>query len=66
MVGPYRDPGPTQLADRLRAPVLALMGGADDGIPPSAVHAFDTATGAAGVEHEIVVYPGAPHDAAAG
>ena len=61
VVGPYRDPGPTQLADRLRAPILALMGGADDGIPPSEVHAFDTALTAAGVEHEIVVYPGTPH-----
>jgi len=61
VVGLYRDPGPTQLADRLRAPILALMGGADDGIPPSEVHAFDTALAAAGVEHEVVVYPGAPH-----
>ena len=61
VVGPYRDPGPTQLADQLRAPILALMGGADDGIPPSEVRAFDTALTAAGVEHEIVVYPGAPH-----
>jgi carboxymethylenebutenolidase len=61
VVGPYRDPGPTQLADTLRAPILALMGGADEGIPPSEVHAFDTALTTAGVEHEIVVYPGAPH-----
>jgi Dienelactone hydrolase family len=37
------------------------MGGADDGIPPSEVHAFDTAMTAAGVEHEIVIYPGASH-----
>jgi carboxymethylenebutenolidase len=59
--GPYQDPGPTQLADRLTAPVLALMGGADDGIPPSEVKAFDAALAAAGVQHEVVVYPAAPH-----
>lgn len=61
MGGPYRDAGPTQLAHQMTAPVLALMGGADHGIPPSEVEAFDTALTAAGVEHEVVVYPGAPH-----
>jgi dienelactone hydrolase/RimJ/RimL family protein N-acetyltransferase len=61
LVGPYPDPGPTQLADRLRAPILAFMGGADDGIPPADVDAFHAALAAAGIEHEIVVYPGAPH-----
>jgi len=61
MTGPYRDPGPTQLAGRITAPVLALMGGADEGIPPEEVTAFDAALTAAGVEHEVVVYPGAPH-----
>jgi len=38
-----------------------LMGGADPGIPLAEVTAFDEALDAAGVEHEIVVYPGAPH-----
>src|SRR5262249_29154829 len=61
MTGPYRDPGPTQLADRMTAPVLALMGGADEGIPPSQVEAFDAALTAAGVVHEVVVSPNAPH-----
>jgi carboxymethylenebutenolidase len=59
--GPYRDPGPTQLAGGLTAPVLALMGGADEGIPISEVEAFDAALTAAGVQHEVVVYPDAPH-----
>jgi len=59
--GPYRDPGPAQLADQLTAPVLALMGGADQGIPPAEVAAFDAALTSAGVEHEVVVYPDAPH-----
>ena len=54
-------PGPTQRAAEMSAPVLALMGGDDQGIPVEDVNAFDEALGAAGVEHEVVVYPGAPH-----
>jgi carboxymethylenebutenolidase len=37
------------------------MGGADQGIPVEAVNEFDRALDEAGVEHEIVVYDGAPH-----
>lgn len=59
---PVRDaPGPTQLAGELAAPILAMFGGADEGIPPATVAAFDDALTAAGVPHEIVTYPGAPH-----
>jgi carboxymethylenebutenolidase len=54
-------PGPTQLAGGLAAPILGLFGGADEGIPPTAVAAFDQALTAADVPHEIVTYPGAPH-----
>jgi carboxymethylenebutenolidase len=43
------------------APILGLMGGADPSIPASDVDAFDEALTAAGVEHELVVYDGAPH-----
>ncbi|HZR42235.1 MAG TPA: dienelactone hydrolase family protein [Ktedonobacteraceae bacterium] len=42
-------------------PVLGLFGGADQGIPVDQVHALDEALDKAGVEHEIVIYPGAPH-----
>jgi carboxymethylenebutenolidase len=61
--GPGRDgsPGPTQRAADLSAPILALMGGDDPGIPLDEVDAFDKALDDAGVEHEVVVYPGAPH-----
>ena len=61
--GPGRDgsPGPTQRAGELVAPILALMGGDDPGIPLGEVNAFDKALDAAGVEHEVVIYPGAPH-----
>jgi carboxymethylenebutenolidase len=61
--GPGRDgsPGPTARAAELAAPILALMGGDDPGIPQDEVDAFDEALDEAGVEHEVVVYPGAPH-----
>jgi carboxymethylenebutenolidase len=54
-------PGPTQLAGQMTVPVLGLFGGADESIPAEDVRAFDDALTAAGVAHEIVVYPGAPH-----
>jgi len=41
--------------------VLGLFGGADQGIPPEQVQEFDEALDKAGVEHKIIVYPGAPH-----
>ncbi len=45
----------------MTCPVLALMGGDDPGIPQEAVDEFEAALKAAGVTHEVVVYPGAPH-----
>jgi carboxymethylenebutenolidase len=61
--GPGSDgsPGPTQRAGELGAPILGLMGGADEGIPLDQVYAFEQALAAAAVEHEIVIYDGAPH-----
>jgi carboxymethylenebutenolidase len=37
------------------------MGGADDAITADDVAAFERALSAAGVEHELVTYDGAPH-----
>lgn len=54
-------PKPIDAASRFRAPVLAIYGGADPGIPPSAVAEFDQALARAGVQHESVTYDGAPH-----
>jgi carboxymethylenebutenolidase len=48
-------------AGEVRLPALGLFGGADQGIPLALVEQFDQALDAAGAEHEIVVYPGAPH-----
>lgn len=54
-------PAPIDVVDRMRARVLGLFGGADRGIPREAVEAYEEALGAAGVEHRIVTYDGAPH-----
>lgn len=48
-------------AAEVKYPVLGLFGGADPGIPTEQVAALDSALGTAGVEREIVTYPGAPH-----
>lgn len=45
----------------MTCPILALMGGDDPGIPQEAVDEYEAALAAAGVAHEVVVYPGAPH-----
>lgn len=61
--GPARNGSvaPADVAARYRSAVLALYGGADKGITPEAIETFDRALEAAGVDHESVVYPGAPH-----
>ena len=55
------EPGPIQRAAEFRAPILALMGGADQAITADDVAAFDSALAEAGVEHDVVTYAGAPH-----
>src|SRR5437762_6226776 len=54
-------PAPADLAPSFTCPVLAISGGADQGIPADARDAFDTALNEAGIDHKIVVYEGAPH-----
>ena len=54
-------PGPIQRAGEMVAPILALQGGDDPGIPVEDSQAFDQALSGAGVEHEVVIYAGAPH-----
>lgn len=48
-------------AGNVKVPVLGLFGGADQSIPPEKVEALDHALDGAGVPHEIVTYPDAPH-----
>ncbi|SDO18400.1 dienelactone hydrolase family protein [Actinacidiphila guanduensis] len=59
--GPDGSPGPTARAAELKSPVLALMAGDDPGIPARHVAEFEEALAAAGVDHEVVTYPGTPH-----
>ena len=54
-------PTPVELAPAFTCPVLGLFGGADPGIPAESIAAFDAALQAAGVEHRLITYPGAPH-----
>jgi carboxymethylenebutenolidase len=54
-------PGPTARAVEMTCPILALQAGADQNITAEDNAAFDAALTAAGVEHELVTYPGAPH-----
>ena len=53
--------GPLAQAGNTRVPVLGLFGGADQAIPAEDVESFEAALAAAGAEHQIHVYPGAPH-----
>jgi carboxymethylenebutenolidase len=60
---PREEGGPTPItvAPRTRVPVLGLFGGADQGITPEQIAAYDAGLAEAGVEHSIHSYPGAPH-----
>jgi len=60
-VGFYGRPGRVERIEAIRAPILALMGGADAAIPVGDVQAFERALSEAGVEHEVKIYDGAPH-----
>ena len=62
-VGPHRTgmAAPADVAAQFTCPVLAIWGGADQGIEQVAVDAFERALERAGVEHRSVVYPDAPH-----
>ena len=54
-------PGPTQRAGEIDAPILALQAGADQHITAEHNAAFEQALQDAGVEHEVVIFEGAPH-----
>ena len=54
-------PAPADVAAQIECPVLAIYGGADQGIPAGVRDAYDRALARAGVEHETIAYEGAPH-----
>ena len=49
---------PLELAGEIRVPVLAVFGGADEGVPAQQVTSFDKSLSG---DKEVVTYPGAPH-----
>ena len=60
---PQRD-GSESVIERvqdLRARLLGLLGGTDQGFPQEDIEKFDRALTEAGVVHKLVTYPGAPH-----
>ena len=65
--GPPVGPGraetrpPIDAVSEMRCPVLGLFGGADQSIPGESIERFRRALGEAGVENQLIVYPGAPH-----
>jgi len=62
--GPTRERGgasPVARVAEIECPILALQAGADKNITAEDNAAFDEALTAAGIEHEIVEYEGAPH-----
>jgi carboxymethylenebutenolidase len=48
-------------ATRIAYPVVGFFGGADQNIPETAVNELDAKLAQAGVEHQLTIYPGAPH-----
>ncbi len=52
---------PIELAADMKAPVLGLYGGEDQGIPQTQVDMMKAALAAAGKTAEFKIYPGAPH-----
>jgi carboxymethylenebutenolidase len=53
--------GPAERAGDIECPILALQAGADQNITKVENAAFEVALRRAGVEHELIVYDGAPH-----
>lgn len=62
-IGPTRTGGPAPIdrVEEFSCPVLGLFGGADTAITPDNIQQFDSALTRVGIEHELVIYPGAPH-----
>ena len=61
-VGFYGRPGRMiDLVPKINAPILALQGGDDQGIPHEDNVAFEEALSAAGKDYELIEFEGAPH-----
>jgi carboxymethylenebutenolidase len=53
--------GPLERVSEIKRPVLGLFGGEDQAIGAEQIQEFDQRLDETGIEHEIHVYPGAPH-----
>jgi carboxymethylenebutenolidase len=53
--------GPIQRVADIECPILALQAGDDQNITAQDNAQFDEALREAGIEHEVIVYEGAPH-----
>ncbi|MFB0900919.1 MAG: dienelactone hydrolase family protein [Dehalococcoidia bacterium] len=53
--------GPIYRVEEFNAPILALMGGADKGIPIEEVNNFRIALDKATIDNEVIIYDNAPH-----
>jgi carboxymethylenebutenolidase len=59
---PLQPKSPTELADKVKAPILGLYGAKDKGIPLESIDGMRTALNAAGnTKCEIIVYPDSEH-----
>ena len=58
---PDGSPAPISVATSIEGAVLGIFGGADRSIAPEIIAEFDVALAAAGVDHRLITYPGAPH-----
>jgi carboxymethylenebutenolidase len=54
-------PAPIERVGEMKGAVLGLFGGADEGITAANIQQFDKALAQAGITHELISYPGAPH-----
>jgi carboxymethylenebutenolidase len=54
-------PAPADIAGTLEGPILSIFGGADEGIGPDVRAAWEQALADANVDHETIVFDGAPH-----
>jgi len=54
-------PAPADEAAKIECDLLIIYGEADQGIPKEVRDTYDAALDSAGVQHETIAYPGAPH-----
>ena len=54
-------PAPAEVADKIECDLLIFYGEKDEGLTKDVRDTYDEALDKAGVQHETVVYPGAPH-----